>query len=145
MKWISNILPWGLLIKLKTWLTGCAKIQILWTEVLSTKSLFFVLNAAFWEHSLFACCWFPVEIVVWNQSFYPSNIQLNISQCSNWCFRCTWQGKPCNMTQHFSTILTDLGVCFIFNYQKPILSVLESGRLQKTSWYWQKWCHPNKT
>ena len=42
-------------------------------------------------------------------------------------FRCKWHGKTCNITKDFKTTLTDLGVCYTFNYDHPPLSVKEPG------------------
>ena len=41
--------------------------------------------------------------------------------------RCKWNGKTCNITKDFKTTLTDLGVCYTFNYDHPPLSVKEPG------------------
>lgn len=40
--------------------------------------------------------------------------------------RCTWNGKDCNVSETFETILTELGVCFQFN-GKNASSVEKSG------------------
>ena len=42
-------------------------------------------------------------------------------------FRCQWHGRNCNITKDFKTTLTDLGVCYTFNYDYPPLSVKEPG------------------
>ena len=34
------------------------------------------------------------------------------------------------MTEHFATVITDLGVCYTFNSQSPPLVSLKSGNLQ---------------
>ena len=44
-------------------------------------------------------------------------------------FRCTWNGRPCNISLDFKTILTEFGVCYTFNYENPPLSVRESGMI----------------
>ena len=42
-------------------------------------------------------------------------------------FRCKWNDKTCNIIKDFKTTLTDLGVCYTFNYDHPPLSVKEPG------------------
>ena len=44
--------------------------------------------------------------------------------------RCTWNGRPCNINQDFKTTITDLGVCYTFNYHRPSLIVREPGGRQ---------------
>ena len=41
--------------------------------------------------------------------------------------RCTWYGKPCNISEDFETVITDLGVCYTFNGKKPAVQVTQPG------------------
>ncbi len=44
-----------------------------------------------------------------------------------WTCRCLWQGTPCNMTEQFTTILTDFGMCYTFNDKHSSLQVSKPG------------------
>ena len=50
---------------------------------------------------------------------------------------CTWQGKPCNISEDFVTTLTDLGVCYTFNsgLKKAQITVTESGTIISVTLY----------
>ncbi len=44
-----------------------------------------------------------------------------------YCFRCSWKGNPCDISNDFETKLTNLGLCHIFNGKSPTEIVQEPG------------------
>ncbi len=49
-------------------------------------------------------------------------------ECLCLCCRCSWKGKPCkNITEDFTTSLTEFGLCHTFNFRKPALFATGAG------------------
>ena len=60
-------------------------------------------------------------------NFYDPDLNKMGNRISIFSCRCTWYGKPCNISEDFETVITDLGVCYTFNGKKPAVQVTQPG------------------
>ena len=43
------------------------------------------------------------------------------------CNRCTWKGVECNMTEMFTPVWTEVGLCYTFNANQRNFTFSETG------------------
>ncbi len=63
---------------------------------------------------------------IWDRFFFSSLL----SHSNNFTDRCVWKKHLCNSTEDFTTVLTDIGLCYTFNAKEPLLKVTKKGMLQ---------------
>ena len=51
--------------------------------------------------------------------------------------RCTWKKKACIISEHWSSMVTEFGVCYTFNYHLPGFSTEDTGDHEEQSMIWQ--------